>query len=102
MATSKNPTPLATAQRWSALAPTTPTLPPADYAEFFATAGAGTLVKVWGELFSRTSNGSWINLNSIIQTSGEDGCASYESRSSEAMAKWALQDFGDATVLLLN
>jgi len=102
MATSKNFTTHDRSQRWRALAPTNPTLPPADYEDFFATAGAGTLVKVWDFLYSRNYDGSWSKLNSIIQSYGEDDYASYERQSFESMAKWALQDFRGVTVLLLK
>jgi len=97
-----NPTTVSTSQRWSALAPTTPKLSTADYAEFFATAGTGTVIQVWDDLFSRVPDGDWINLNEIVQGDGEYTSSTNESSTPEAMASWAIRDARGVTVLRLR
>ena len=58
--------------RWNALAPALPTVAPEDYAEFFATVPADTVIEYYSDLYRRLTNGSWQSLDDIDQGYGSD------------------------------
>jgi len=57
----------AVAGRWNALAPALPIVAPEDYAEFFATVPADTVIEHYSDLYRRLPNGGWQSLDDIDQ-----------------------------------
>jgi len=75
--------------RWAAELKT-PLVAPADAREFLLTAPVGTVIEFWNELYKRRSDGSWAELETILQGNEFVGSEHAETRA-DVLARMAVE-----------
>ncbi len=88
--------------RWSEYAPLVASIEPGERAEFFSTAPTGTVIELWGDLYSRDYCGDWIHLEDLVSTSGYSEYREHDRSTAERMASATSSEFTVVRVLRLG
>lgn len=88
--------------RWGFTPPKLPTLPAEFMADFFANAPVGSVVEIYGDLYSRSYGGDWLHLEELTSTGGYYSSMEYNRSNPEDMMRLGYGSYAPVRVVRLG